>query len=816
MPNTSFASLRWSTLLALLLCSVSVAAKPALEEVVVTAQKRQESLQDTPIALDVFNEGALEREGISNVGDLANNVPALTIEPFPINSTQLRIYIRGIGLIDAQLTQDPPVGVYIDGAYIARSSGLATDITDLQRIEVLRGPQGTLYGRNSTGGAVNLITKRPNPDALEFKQTVNTGNLGLFSSKTSLNLPLWQGAAAKLAYLDKTKNGHIENNGAPNQYGDYGDSETLGYRLDFGWDVNEWIRVDYGYDYAEVESTNYTYTLVDAPSDIDTGDPTADAVNNIIRAEASKFYTYPGYDKRPDSIDAVVPLLGSDTEIEGHQFSVQFDVADTLQIKYLYAKRDLFDGAAADLGTGQSSDAFRLDNNAVLSFDFNSAQGQISNRTFQYNDRRAELTQQQFSHELQFTGSAFNDRLDYIAGLYYFEEEAVEDNEEPHHQLTVPLNNPLGIDVGGIAVPVTAAGLQVLTSQIPTIENTAKAVYTQLTWLPPILEDRLAVTLGARHSEDSRKATQSRILTTFAVLGATQTALDTGILLRRDILDGYGDKDYADNSFSFTLEYRLSDDINLYLKRQEAYKSGGFNIREDPSPEGQARFNEGFDQEKVRSWELGTKAEFFDNRLRINSDVFLTSFKDQQLNFAIPGSLTDTAVANAGTSALSGFEFDMTYLALENLILVLNYAYLEGAIEPSVNPLNGETSDDFSFNSAPRHAATAAADWTLYNGEMGRASLNITYSFTDERDGSSLKSKRESDVQDDFDVINARLGMYEIPLAGGDLSVAAWVKNLENNDYVINAIHHLPQADRAVLFGEPRTYGLEMIYRFAN
>ena len=189
--------------------SVAAAAEtalsaPALEEVVVTAQKKEASLQDTPIALDAFGEDALEREGIANVGDLAANVPALTIQPFPINTTTLRIYIRGIGLIDAQITQDPPVGVYIDGGYIARSAALATDIADLTRIEVLRGPQGTLYGRNSTGGAVNLITRRPNVDAVEFKQNVTLGDRDLATVRSMLNLPLWDGSAVKLAYYKKT------------------------------------------------------------------------------------------------------------------------------------------------------------------------------------------------------------------------------------------------------------------------------------------------------------------------------------------------------------------------------------------------------------------------------------------------------------------------------------------------------------------------------------------------------------------------------------------------------------------------------------
>lgn len=815
MDNTRF-SLRLLAAALAAVWSTSAVSQLALEEVVVTAQKKEESLQDTPIALDAFDESALEREGISNVGDLANNVPAMTIEPFPINSTQLRIYIRGIGLIDAQVTQDPPVGVYIDGAYIARSSGLATDIADLQRIEVLRGPQGTLYGRNSTGGAVNLITKRPNPDELEFKQTLGAGDRDLFSSKTSLNLPLWQGAAAKFAYIYKTNEGHIGHvgstpSGSQEQYGEFGDKDTEGYRFDFGWDINDWIRLDYAYDYSDVEHTNYAYTVIWPSTPLDTGDSTADFVNNQIRAAAVNYFTYPGYDRRPDDIRTSVPLLGSDTEIEGHMLTMNFSVGDQLEIKYIYAQRDLFDGAAIDLGAGSSAQSYRLDNNAVFSFAWDSPQGITVPRNTQHPSTRPELDHEQFSHELQFSGSVWDGRLDYITGLYYFEEEAVEDNATPHHQLTSPLEGP-GIDLGLLGLG-TASGIQVLTAQIPTIENSAVAIFTQLTWRPDILDDRLALTLGARHSEDSRKATQYRDLRTFATFGDPSTS-PTGTLLQRNLLDGNGDRDYADDSFSFTIEYELNEDTNIYLKRQEAYKSGGFNIREDPSPEGQARFDAGFDEEKVESWELGIKAELFNRRLRINSDVFFTEFVDQQLNFSIPGSLTDTAVANAGTSQLDGFEFDLTFLATEGLVLILNYAYLDSNIDPSVNPLNGETTDQFMFNSAPQHAVTAAFDWTLYYGEWGRLSWNTVYSYTDERNGGGVRPFRRNDMQDDFAVINTRLGLYDIPVVGGELTIAAYVKNLEDTDYVVNAIHNLPQADRAVLWGEPRQYGMEFIYRY--
>src|SRR6056297_4043886 len=134
--------------------AAAVSRGDALEEVLVTAQHREESAQTTPISLFTMNAQQLEKQRISNIGNLNGLVPNLTIDNFPANNQTLRVFIRGVGLTDTQITQDPAVGVYLNDAYIARSTGLAFDVADLERIEVLRGPQGTLYGRNTTGGAI--------------------------------------------------------------------------------------------------------------------------------------------------------------------------------------------------------------------------------------------------------------------------------------------------------------------------------------------------------------------------------------------------------------------------------------------------------------------------------------------------------------------------------------------------------------------------------------------------------------------------------------------------------------------------------------
>jgi iron complex outermembrane receptor protein len=789
-----------------------------LEEVIVTAQKKAESLQDTPIAMDAFNEEALAREGIGSIGDLANNVPSLNIQPFPINTTTLRIYIRGIGLVDAQITQDPPVGVYIDGAYIARSSSLATEIADLSRIEVLRGPQGTLYGRNSTGGAVNLVTRRPDPDALLLKQSLTYGDRNLFTSKSMLNLPLWQGSALKLSYLEKSVDGYIENTGLG---GDFGDSATTGYRVDFGWDIGDTIRLDYAYDKADVANTNMAYSAVLPSEDIpNPGANSGIAITNLINSGARQFYDFNVSGRRPDKMHSPVDLVEADNIIDGHQLSLNWDYSEQLAIKYIYAQRSLFDSTPTNLGTGARTDGYRLDNNALLGFPVAPLAGGTApctpvciGRSVFYDGFQPDITQEQSSHELQFSGGLLDDRLSYIAGLYYFEETAHQGADEVGHLLSAPLGSAQdGNNTGN--------RIEVMTQQNAYIENTAMAAFMQLAWRPELLENRLSFTLGFRHSQDNRKARQQRRQISFLVTpgdgdNTDRDDMDIATQLPEVFYDAYGDRDFDDQSYSLVAAFDLSDEINLYAKRNEAYKSGGFNTREPVNAGGAERFSQGFDPEKVTAYELGIKSRLFENRVQVNADVFVQIFEGQQLNFGIPNAVSDTTVANSDESTLQGFEFDTTWLAHEDLVLIFNYAYLAASIEPSANPLSGEIDDGFVFDSAPRHAYTAAMDWSIWQGNTGqRLAFNATYSFTDERNGGVRRdtSTFQIDRQAAFAVLNARLGLYDLTLFDGDVDIALWSKNLLDEEYSINNIHNLPEAGRSVMFGEPRSVGLDFIY----
>ncbi|HWV13387.1 MAG TPA: TonB-dependent receptor plug domain-containing protein, partial [Sphingobium sp.] len=158
-----------------------------IEEIVVTAQKRSESLQKTPISMMAMTGADIEKKGIADITDLRTLVPSLAVTPHPNSATTARVFIRGIGNNDDQITVDPSVAVYLDGIYIARNQGLSAEVAEVERIEVLRGPQGSLYGRNATGGAINYITRAPELGDFSAKQTFAIGNYDQFRSRTRIN-----------------------------------------------------------------------------------------------------------------------------------------------------------------------------------------------------------------------------------------------------------------------------------------------------------------------------------------------------------------------------------------------------------------------------------------------------------------------------------------------------------------------------------------------------------------------------------------------------------------------------------------------------
>ena len=784
-----------------------------LEAITVTAQRRRQSLQETPISIEAFNADKIALRGIAGLRDLAAQVPNMTVEPFPTHNATLRLFIRGVGPTDAQLTQDPAVGVYIDGVYIARSVGLALDIADLERIEVLRGPQGTLYGRNTTGGAVNLITRRPSGDGFSMTHQLNFGERGQLGGRSSIDFSLTEGLAAKLAVLGQQQDGYVENTGPG---GDFGDREVMGARFDLRWWAADWLTADYTYDRSKLDYYNYMYQSVLTPE--------------TPKGQADLFKRYGQGQTRYSSgrlgdLASSAPYEQSGTEVDGHAVTLTAPLGG-LELKYIGSVRDLWDAEYADLGGGAGSTTYRLDSNYYDGPAADVANGGPTPLVI------PTVTQDQRTHELQLGGNVLG-QLQFVAGVFHFAEEAVEDRHQLNHQVSSGLEPQQATAIG---VDITAPGFEQarvvnFVDLWWSIDNEATAAFGEVTWTPPgWLDGRTHWTLGYRHSEDRRDAVKFRISDTY--VETYQNGQGSARLLSSgQMFDNVAaSRKFTDDSFSYGAAFDLTPAIHLYAKSVEAYKSGGYNVR-DPNIDGDDGsgtpqtsddnaygfgFIDGFDPEHVRSYELGAKTEWFGRRLRVNGDVFFSDYRDLQINFLVPNTISDTKVRNAGEAEMRGAELDATWLALPQLSFTLAGAWLDAEVEEVIDQDGNNVAHLFPFYSAPPYTGVGAVDWTFWDFGWAALRAYASYNVVGERGGLVITEARRGLTRlPAYGVLNGRLMLQGWSLGtAGRLDLALWGRNLADEKYVISAIDNVPHADRAVIWGEPRTLGMDFIYRF--
>lgn len=739
-----------------------------LEEIMVVAQRREEDAQLTPISIATFNSEALETLGITSLSDIGSQVPNFNIDTFPASNQTLRLFIRGVGITDVQITQDPAVGVYLDGVYLARSSGLAADVADLERIEVLRGPQGTLYGRNTTGGALNLVTKRPNSEAVEFSQVLGTGNRNRQYSKTSLNLPIGQDHAVKFAALSEGLDGFIDNDG-PGK--DWGDRKAEAYRFDWRWDISETVTLDYSWDKSRIESVNYT-PQAQVPG-VETGSPADPAVRSSRRFVDYRI-------DRVSNLDTTVPLLPTDTDIEGHGLNIEWQLPDIgITLKSISAYREMSDYSYVDFASG-ASEEYRVDFQDITI-------GELTPSPINFPSTRVELDHEQFSQEFQAIGEV-GSFFEYTVGLYYFEEKAREDSLPLHHIFSFPL-----LELDDIANSVNVRGEDI------GIDNKALAIFGQFTYTPDITDERLHFSIGWRRSEDERSVDRLFLQDSYLDLG-------TAVIgpIQRINFSADASNDFSDDSFSAMVEFDWTEDFHAYGKYVEAYKSGGYNIR-DPDP---VYFSEGFEEEKNRTIEFGFKGELLNSALRVNGNIFYSEFEDLQLNFLIPDTISDTRVFNSGAANIHGFETQIISVPWYGLFLRLDYAYLENDVDDVIDPFTGMPRS-FALSNAPRHSGTLNIDYILPPMSFGEIAINVNYNYVGERDG-----KNGILFRDEFDLLNGRVALSKIPMLKGEVTVSAWIKNALDEEYVSYAIDNLPHSNRGVLWGESRSYGIDLKYEF--
>jgi len=685
---------------------IAVAEEPGLEEIIVTAQKRAQNLQETPISLEALGADALEQRGIANVADLANIVPDLHIMPFGSASTTLNVFIRGVGAVDSQVTEDSPVAVYLNGVYIARPVGLSTDQADIERIEVLRGPQGTLYGRNTTGGAINIITARP-ADKFSASELISYGNYNAIRSETMVNVPVTDQLYVRASLDWNKRDGWVKNTGVGQ---DFSGHDQVSGRIDARWKPTDALTIDYSYDQAKDVFTNDYYQLTE---------PTA------------AFSFLPAQPDRVTRATVPNPFQPSNDEVGGHTLTMSL-VTGIGEFKSISAYRTLFSYSYQDFA-----------GNPILAI---------------YRNDPLINDQHQFSQEFQLVGSTDNKQFDYIGGLYYFRESATSLDTDRVDIVNFPVVNN-----------VTAV-------------NKTYAVYGQLTWRPDEASP-WAYTLGVRYTKDKREATNY-----VAAPGSTE---------------------YGNTSPSVTISYKLSPDANLYAKAVQGYKAGGFNWRE-------GAFNNPFGPEKITTYELGAKTEWLAHRLRWNTALFYSDYKDIQLDIIVPGqpNPTLTETANAGKARVAGLETEINFAVNDVLRLSLNYAYLYNKILEVEN----DNAALWHLSAAPKSNVNAGLDWDIAKFAFGTLNAAADYSWRSESFTTSRTVLGDGATVPSYSITDLRLAVLGDDWVGRGTHcrVSLWAKNLGDTKYLgdpfgsFSGLH----AIKLTNYGLPRTFGIDFKVKY--
>ncbi|NQX87336.1 MAG: TonB-dependent receptor [Halioglobus sp.] len=743
---------------------VSGSAFAALEEVIVTAEKRAESIQDVPISIVAFSNNQLEQLGITDIKGLAAKVPNVFINEFTGSPTSIRLFIRGVGQNDVQVTQDPSVALYMDGVYIGSSVGTAFESADTERIEVLRGPQGTLYGRNATGGAINIVTRQADPERLDLRQTVQFGNLGLFRSTSILNVPVTETIAFKLAYTDYGRDGITDNKGNGDDFGIEDRNTFIG---DFHWTVGARGELNHKYERAKIKDSGrlsqalgfdrsqpLANTIVFENQSIDPDGNPVEATDNFLDEATSFDYQEKG-----------------DNKIEAHTLNFAWDISDALTFKSITGYRDL--NAFTQFAQSPTASLFGALSitNGLTYTDFN-----------------------QFTQEFQLLGET--DSLVWVAGLFYYEDDAEED---------ISKGNSAGTELlpPGSIVDLT------------TTKNTSLALYGQATWTPAALDDRWHFTLGARYSDDNRKATRDNNRVSY------QLGMDTGV----PPFKAKYDKGFGKFNPSVTVDYDLDDFSNAYAKVVSAYKSGGTSQRSTS----RINFEEGFDEEDLVSYEIGYKGDLMEGRLRLNAALFYMEYDDYQQSVPTGSNAGERDFVNIEDADIKGLELDVTAAITDKITGILNYGYLNTGFGPStirylaldpasssgVSTVSEELTEALAL--APKHSATMSLDYThaialgVFNANVnvqyqGRANSGVTV---------------PTGYLDDRTLVGANLTLSELSLGEkfGQLRVMLWGRNLLDQAYYVGNIRQL-QFDQlgfsfgVATFGDPRTYGITLEYEY--
>ncbi|HKJ72591.1 MAG TPA: TonB-dependent receptor [Alphaproteobacteria bacterium] len=814
-------------------------------EVFITATKRTENVQDVPISVSAFTAKSLAEKQVNTVTQLANLTPNVTLDagtPFSGSSSVLAAYIRGIGQNDFAFNFDPGVGVYVDGVYLARSVGANLDLLDVDHIEILKGPQGTLFGRNTIGGAISIITRDPG-DEFAYKGDVTTGSYNRFDVRGSIDMPISDSIKSSLSFSHKYRKGwqkripfdpggntlwttdpytsfpaagyqSSQREGGHNEYNVRGK-----VKFDKGGPVNLTLAGDYTnvdqsaqattllrtYNLpaaggAPANFTNTYETCISTPPSVLNSIPPLNMTNGICGPRGYPTSTYTYFHAGSQQPQLYLPALGganADSNPNNNRlnYNDQFVIRDAngkIDPNYTYSTGNSFSkikswGLSATLNWALKDDMNLKSISAYRHLDWSTGMD-LDGSPLNFLQTSFAMQQKEWSQEFQLTGTTFNDKLKYVFGAYYF-------HEQGHlHDFVTFGEGLLQIDGPN------------------DLWTTSYAGFTNLNY---DLTSKFSIIAGLRYTHERKKFEGfQHDLNGLSYKGAglPPTAASAAILGFPDSSDplryfpaGQDHQSFDDWSPKFGIQYRPLDQMMWYATYSEGFKSGSWTTRLSnpvlPADRGILRFG----PEHARSYEVGVKSEWLDNRLIVNAAGFYTNYKGIQLNFQLGVSPT---FKNAGNAHIYGMEVEWQAVVTDALHVTGGFGYIHAAytsVLPGITDNGVAVTTNSKLPKTPKWKFYIGPQYTVDLGDSGSLLFNGDYTHTasmyNDTGNSPLLFRPATDE------LNASV-TYRTPKDHWELGVG--VSNITNERYILNGQIQAAGGAAFGAFSDPREWWVKL------
>ena len=710
-----------------------------IEEVVVTATKRAESLQEVPIAVTAIGGEAMEKGNFSNLRSITSRAPSVSFANAQASSSSVSVRVRGIGTVGNNAGFESSVGIFIDGVYQPRPGVALGEFVDMQQVEVLRGPQGTLFGRNTSVGALNIKSKAPVIGESEAFASITAGEYGLLNVKGAYNIPVNDSLAFRVAGSYRERDGVLE--AVTPGVDDMHDKDRYLVRAQALWEgENVSVRV-----IADTSANDENCCV---------------SVGSTPSSDGTPVAGISGYD---------IDDFQTDSDIR-HDKSEQFGISAEVEWE-------------TDFGTVTWIPAYR-DSEAEYYGDNDWSAAPIF--TIPKNNPN-EANIESMTQELRIQGTAMDDRLDWLAGVYYSDEDIEELSRIYNGSLTAGAENDLYQ------------------------EGESWAIFTHNIYQ---LTDDLSFTLGLRYTEEEKKGGLERSggqNPACAAAGGGPACLP--LITPEALTPAYGlwDDEFEDDAFTYNLNlsYQLNEDMMLYASHSTGFKSGGINL---DVTGGQGTF----DSESIDAYELGFKSTLADGRVTLNAALFYMDMEDFQL-LSFDSAAVQFSVFNVPKGTSEGFELDVVSHITENFVLTTSYAYTDASFP---NSCAGSIADQAVLNqcgnklvNAPENVFVVGFNWDVPVSDDLLLSISPNVRYEDE---SATNVTDPSLMQDSFTMIDLSVRLADV---AETWSLELWGKNLadEATEYrSYGTLSNVPgvQNSLSAYINEPMTYGITGRYNF--